>query len=89
MKESRKQRFERRAALMKEKYKERISPNDRHEAMRRGYNDAVEGMVGSRDLAPFSSPELRKSWRTGFDMGKKGIQVKLPPGSVMPTQKVS
>lgn len=69
---------------MREKYKERTAPNDRHEAMRRGYNDVVEGRVDSRDAAPFTSPELRKSWRAGFDLAKKGIQVKLPPGAVLP-----
>ncbi len=51
---------------------------DNEQAFRRGYNDAVEGRVESRDRSPFTQPTVRKYWKQGFDMGKKGLVVALP-----------
>jgi ribosome modulation factor len=60
-------------------------PTDKQEALRRGYNDAVIGL--SRKNPPFASPELRKAWRKGFDIGKNGLKVKLPPQAFFPSAK--
>lgn len=65
-------------------------PKDSHEAFRRGYNEGVRIAAEDPEIGgpvirpPFSSAELRKAWRRGFDLGRKGIAVTLPPESVLP-----
>lgn len=72
-------RYDERCRRMKEK---NDVPNkqalDNEQAFRRGYADAVEGRIANRDQSPFSQPTVRKYWKQGFDMGKKGLVVALP-----------
>jgi ribosome modulation factor len=75
-------RFEQEAARMKEKYSlppaQKIALEN-EEAWRAGYTASAMGRVESRDEAPFADPRLRKQWRAGYDIGRKGLVVPLPP----------
>ncbi len=51
---------------------------DHEQAFRRGYDDAQRGSVIDRDHSPFKEPTVRKHWKRGFDMGRKGLVLNLP-----------
>lgn len=51
---------------------------DAEQAFRLGYNDANSGRIGSRDLCPYVDPFVRKHWKRGYDMGRKGLKLTLP-----------
>jgi ribosome modulation factor len=75
------ERFNIRAAEMKEKYsmpEKRKQALDAEQAFRLGYTAAISGLIGSRDLCPYSDPFVRKHWKRGYDLGGKGLKITLP-----------